>query len=72
MDELPEAAKIESRYGTLQAEWKIREGEIVMEETLEVRETIAPASEYPHVRAFFDQVAGAQGAPVVLVRRAKQ
>jgi hypothetical protein len=72
MDELPEAAKIESRYGTLQAEWKIREGEIVMEETLEVRETIAPASEYPQVRAFFDQVAGAQGAPVVLVRRAKQ
>ncbi len=68
LDELPAAAKIESRYGTLEAVWTVQDGEIVMHETLEVRETVAPASEYGQVRAFFDQVAGAQNAPVVFVR----
>jgi hypothetical protein len=68
LDELPQAAKIESRYGTLEAEWSVRDGEIVMQQTLEVRDIIAPSSEYAQVRAFFDQVAGAQTAPVVLVR----
>jgi hypothetical protein len=69
LDELPEAAKVESPYGSLKASWTMHDGEIVMEETLEVKETVAPASEYARVREFFDQVAGAQSAPVVFVRR---
>jgi len=68
LDELPAAAKIENQYGRLEASWVVREDQIVMEQTLEIRDTVAPASEYPQVRAFFDQVAGAQGAPVVLVK----
>lgn len=70
LDELPEAAKIESAYGRLEASWVVHENEIVMEQTLEIRDTVAPASEYQDVRAFFDQVAGAQGAPIVLVKGA--
>jgi transglutaminase-like putative cysteine protease len=69
LDELPEAATIESPYGKLHVSWVIHEGEIVMEQTLEVKKTIAPASEYARVLDFFDRVAGAEGAPVVLVRR---
>lgn len=69
LDELPEAAKVESPYGSLEASWTMHDGEIVMEETLVVKETVAPASEYARVREFFDQVAGAQSAPVVFVRR---
>jgi len=69
LDELPEAAKIESPYGTLQASWEVRDGQIVMDESLEVREVVVPASEYAAVRDFFDRVNGAQGAPVVLVKQ---
>jgi len=68
LDELPELAEIESPYGSLKARWAVRDGEIVMEQTLEIHGTVAPASEYAQVRDFFERVAGAQGAPVVLVR----
>ena len=69
LDELPQAAKIESPYGSLQASWTLSDGKIVMEETLEVKDTVAPASDYSLVRDFFDRVAGVQAAPVVLVRQ---
>jgi hypothetical protein len=69
LDELPAAAKIESAYGTLEAKWSVAGGEIIMEETLQVHETVAPVSEYSQVRDFFDKVNGAQVAPVVLVKQ---
>ena len=68
LDELPETAKLESPYGALEAEWTVRDGEIVMEQTLEVRDALVPASEYLKLRDFFERVAGALGAPVVLVK----
>jgi hypothetical protein len=49
------------------AKWSV--DEIVMEETLEVREVVAPASDYAKVRDFFDRVYGAHSAPVVLVKQ---
>jgi hypothetical protein len=67
LDEFPAPAKIESPYGSLEASWKVENGEIVMEETLEVRQSVVPASEYAKVRDFFQEVAGAHGASVVLV-----
>jgi hypothetical protein len=69
LDELPANAKIESAYGNLEAKWSLQDGEIVMEQTLEIRETVAPVSEYAKVRDFFDKVDGAQAAPVVLVKQ---
>jgi hypothetical protein len=69
LDELPGASKIESPYGRLEATWTMHDQEIVMEETLEVKETVASASDYAAVRDFFDQVSGAQAAPLVLVRQ---
>jgi hypothetical protein len=69
LDELPEPAKIESPYGTLEAIWKVQDGEIVMVETLEIREIVAPPSDYAKVRDFFELVAGAHNAPVVLVKQ---
>jgi len=67
LDEFPSPAKIESPYGSLQANWKVENGEIVMEETLEVRQMVVPASEYAKARDFFQEVAGAHNASVVLV-----
>jgi hypothetical protein len=69
VDELPASQKIESAYGTLEATWTVKDDDIVMQETLEIRETVVPAAEYPKVREFFDSVAGAHGAPVVFVKQ---
>ena len=69
LDELPAPAKVESPYGSIQATWAVRDGEIVMEQTLEIREMVAPAADFAQVRDFFDKVAGVEGAPVVLVRQ---
>jgi len=69
LDELPAPAKVESAYGSVQATWAVRDGEIVMEQTLEIRDIVAPASDFAKVRDFFDKVAGVQSAPVVLIRQ---
>jgi hypothetical protein len=69
VDEIPEAAKVEGPYGSLSSSWKVDNGEILVEQTLEIKDTVAPASEYAQVRAFFEKVAGAQGAPVVFIRQ---
>jgi hypothetical protein len=69
VDEIPEAAKVDGPYGSLSASWKVDNGEILVEQTLEIKDTVAPASEYAQVRAFFEKVAGAQGAPVVFIRQ---
>jgi hypothetical protein len=69
LDELPAPAKVESAYGSIQASWAVRDGEIVMEQTLEIRDIVAPASDFSQVRDFFDKVAGVQSAPVVLIRQ---
>jgi hypothetical protein len=68
MDELPVPLKLESPYGRLEASWTLREGELVMSQTLEIREQVVPAAEYAQVRDFFDRVAGSETAPVVLVK----
>jgi hypothetical protein len=69
LDELPQSTKIESPYGILEASWSVRDGEVTMEQSLEIRATVAPASEYLQIRDFFDRVAGARSAPVVLVKQ---
>jgi len=69
LDELPAPAKVESAYGSIQASWAMRDGEIVMEQTLEIRDMVAPASDFAKVRDFFDKVAGVESAPVVLIRQ---
>jgi Domain of Unknown Function with PDB structure (DUF3857)/Transglutaminase-like superfamily len=68
LDELPRPTKIASPYGTLEVTWTVKDGQIMMVETLEITETVVPASDYTKVRDFFDLVAGAHNAPVVLVR----
>jgi transglutaminase-like putative cysteine protease len=67
-DEVPAPAKIESAYGNLETQWSFEGGEIVMKLALEVRDTVAPASDYSKVREFFESVAGAENAAVVLLR----
>ena len=69
LDEKPSASKIEGAYGTLEATWDVKDGEIIMTQTLEVKPVTVPAAEYEAVRKFFGQLGGAQAAPVVLAKQ---
>ena len=69
LDELPAPVKIESPYGELDAEWMVSSAEIVIKQTLEIRDKVARPSEYPDVRGFFDKLAGAEAAPIVFVKQ---
>jgi hypothetical protein len=68
VDELPSPAKIDSEFGSLEATWSVKDGEIVMHEKFEIRESLAPATAYSKVKEFFELVGGAHTAPVVLVK----
>lgn len=69
VDELPRAVKIDSPYGALETTWAVDHGEILMTQTLEIREKVAAPAEYRQVRDFFDQLAGAESAPIVFVKQ---
>jgi hypothetical protein len=69
IDEVPEAVQIDSPYGKLDAAWTVKDGAILMQETLEIREMQAPASAYAKVREFFDLVTKAHNAPIILLKQ---
>jgi len=52
-----------------QSSWKAEGNEVVFDQTLEIQSIIVAAEQYRGVREFFEQVYGAELAPVVLVRK---
>ena len=68
-DEIPDPVKMAGAYGSYQAGWKVTGNLLHFEETLEVKDLLAPASDYAKVREFFDGVATAQQSPVVLLKK---
>ena len=69
LDELPRPARLETRFGTLEAKWAVENGEVRFDQTLEVKATTAAASEFGEVEDFFSRVNGALATPVVLARQ---
>ena len=69
VDELPDPVKVTGDYGSFSAKWKAEGGKILFEQSIELKDTIAPAADYAKVRAFFDQVDSARNSSVVLVRQ---
>lgn len=68
-DEIPDAVAIESPYGVYRADWKVSGQNIEFTQTLELKDAMAPASDYAKVRDFFERVAGASTASVVMVKK---
>ncbi len=69
MDELPDPIHIKNGYGEFRANWKMADGKVEMEQSLEIYDFTAPATDYAKVRAFFERVNGAGSAAVVLVKK---
>ena len=69
VDEMPDPVQLDSAYGSYRASWKVDGDKLSFEQSLEIKRTLAPASEYASMRKFFDSVAGAQHASVVLLKQ---
>jgi hypothetical protein len=69
VDELPDPVKVTGAYGSFSAQWKAEGDKILFQQSLELKDTIAPAADYAKIRAFFDQVESARNSSVVLVRQ---
>jgi hypothetical protein len=69
IDEMPDPVNLTGPFGTYHASWKVADGVVTMEQSLEVKSITAPASDYAKVRDFFDHVTGGQFAPVVLMKK---
>ncbi len=69
VDEMPDPVKLATPFGQYDAGWTLNGADLVFSQTLEVHAITAPPADYPAARAFFESVAGAEQAPVVLIRR---
>jgi hypothetical protein len=69
IDKMPDEVRLNSRYGAYEASWKVAGGDLLFEQSTEVRDTLVPAAQYAELRAFFDRIGGSQAAPVVLMKK---
>lgn len=69
VDEMPDASKVETAFGTYSSELKLDSGFLSLERRMVLKRTIVPPSGYGEVKDFFDVVRNAEQAPVVLIRK---
>jgi Domain of Unknown Function with PDB structure (DUF3857)/Transglutaminase-like superfamily len=69
VDEVPDAVKISSDFGTYAASYEVKDGQLVYTRTLVQRAATVPAEKYADVRNFFGRVRASEDSPVVLARK---
>lgn len=69
VDEVPDAVKIETPFGSYTTSYEVVNGELVFKRQLSQRATTIPATQYDVVRKFFESIRAAENAPVVLARK---
>lgn len=68
VDELPDAANLSAAFGKFTSTYKVENGELLFIEQLDVSAATIPAARYGEVKDFFEHVAGAEQAPLVLIK----
>jgi hypothetical protein len=69
VDELPDAVKLETAFGSYQTTYDVKNGELIFTRTLAQHAGSIPVDQYPVVRNFFERIRAAEQAPVVLARK---
>ncbi|HYE14666.1 MAG TPA: DUF3857 domain-containing transglutaminase family protein [Pyrinomonadaceae bacterium] len=69
VDEVPDAVKVTSDFGTYTATYEVKDGHLLYTRTLVQQAATIPAEKYDDVRRFFGQVRASEEAPVVLARK---
>jgi hypothetical protein len=68
IDEMPDAANLSTSFGSYSSSYKMDGSELLFTEELDVSATTLPAERYGEARKFFESVAGAEQAPLVLLK----
>lgn len=68
VDELPDAAKMETSFGSYSFNFEVANGMLVFTRKISMRSTVIPSDQYSEVRSFFQRLYAAEEAPVVLIR----
>src|SRR5437867_2872590 len=68
VDELPNAAKMETSFGSYSFTFEVANGMLVFTRKISMRSTVIPADRYSEVRSFFQRLSAAEEDPVVLIR----
>ncbi len=69
VDELPDAVKLDTAFGTYQTTYEVKDGELVFTRALAQRATTIPTDQYQSVRSFYEKMLAADQSPVVLTRK---
>jgi hypothetical protein len=68
VDEMPDAASFTAPFGKYSSTYKLEAGDLLFTEELDISAATIPAERYPEVKTFFEHVAGAEQAPLVLIK----
>ena len=69
VDEMPDAVKLSSEFGTYTATYEMKDGQLVFTRTLVQRAATIPVEKYSDVRNFFGRIRASEEAPIVLARK---
>ena len=69
VDELPDALKLDTAFGTYAATYEVKDNQLVFTRTLTQRASTIPAAQYAAVRTFYERIRAAEQAPVVLAKK---
>jgi hypothetical protein len=68
IDELPDAVKIDASFGQYVSHFEVTNGMLIYTRNVSMTPSVIPPERYSEVRSFFQRVASAEQAPVVLIR----
>lgn len=69
VDELPDAVKLETAFGSYKTSYEVKDGELVFIRALAQRASTIPSAQYQAVRSFYEKMRAAEQAPVVLAKQ---
>ncbi|MGB8507530.1 MAG: DUF3857 and transglutaminase domain-containing protein [Pyrinomonadaceae bacterium] len=69
VDELPDALKLDSPYGTYSATYEVKDGQLLYTRSLVQHRATIPAEQYDQLRKFFGRIRATEESPVVLAKK---
>ena len=69
VDELPDAVKLESSFGSYSTNYEVKDGQLLFTRKLVQKAGTIPVDQYNTVRSFFEKIRAAEQSPVVLARK---
>ena len=69
VDELPDAVKLESSFGSYSTNYEVKDGQLLFTRKLVQKAGTIPVDQYNTVRSFFEKIRAAEQSPVVLAKK---